>query len=95
MRRASDGGRKDTLRNIEATGEFVVNVVPEEIAQQMNACSPEFPPEVDEFEVSGLTPVASDLVKPPRVGESKVSMECRLVRVVEVSDKPLGGSRVW
>jgi len=94
LRRASDGSRKDTLRNIEATGEFVVNVVPEEIAQQMNACSPEFPPEVDEFEISGLTAVASDLVKPPRVGESKISMECRLIRIVEVSDKPLGGSLV-
>lgn len=92
--RGSDGGRKDTLRNVEETGEFVINVVSEEIAQQMNACAPEFPPDVDEFEISGLTPVASDLVKPPRVAESKISMECRLFRIVEVSDKPLGGSLV-
>ena len=94
MVRGSDGGRKDTLRNIEATGEFVVNVVSEEIAQQMNACSPEFLPEVDEFGISGLTAVASDLVRPPRVGESKVSMECRLLQIVDVSAKPLGGSLV-
>jgi flavin reductase (DIM6/NTAB) family NADH-FMN oxidoreductase RutF len=60
----------------------------------MNLCSPEFPPEIDEFAVSGLTPVASDLVRPPRVGESRVSMECRLVQVVHVSPKPLGGSIV-
>jgi flavin reductase (DIM6/NTAB) family NADH-FMN oxidoreductase RutF len=86
--------KKDTLRNIEETGEFVVNVVSEDIAEKMNACSPEFPSAVDEFEVAGLTAIASDLVKPPRVGESKISMECRLVRIVEVSDKPLGGSLV-
>ena len=86
--------KKDTLRNIEAIGEFVVNVVSEDLAAQMNACSAEFPPEVDEFDVSGLTPVPSDLVKPPRVKESMVNMECRLVQVVEVSAKPLGGSLV-
>ena len=94
MRRASDGGRKDTLNNIEATREFVVNVVSEEFAERMNLCSEEFPPEVDEFKVSGLTPVASDLVKPARVAESHVNMECRLVQVVHVSPKPLGGSIV-
>ena len=60
----------------------------------MNACAPEFPPDVDEFEVSGLTPVVSDLVRPPRVAESKISMECRMFQIVEVSGKPLGGSLV-
>jgi len=94
MIRGSDGGRKDTLRNIEAVKEFVVNIVSEEFAEQMNACSAEFPPDVDEFEVSGLTPVASDLVKPPRVKESHINMECRLVQIVDVSAKPLGGSLV-
>ena len=94
MRRASDGGRKETLNNIEATREFVVNVVSEEFAERMNLCSEEFPPEVDEFKVSGLTPVASDLVKPARVAESHMNMECRLVQVVHVSPKPLGGSIV-
>ncbi|HTP43552.1 MAG TPA: flavin reductase family protein [Candidatus Acidoferrum sp.] len=94
MIRSSDGRKKDTLNNIEATREFVVNVVSEEFAQKMNLCSEEFPPEVDEFRVSGLTPVPSDLVKPARVAESHVSMECRLVQVVHVSPKPLGGSIV-
>lgn len=94
MVRGSDSQRKDTLHNIEATREFVVNIVSEEFAAQMNATSAEFPPEVDEFAVSRLTPVASDLVKPPRVGESKASMECRLLQVVHVSPKPLGGSLV-
>ena len=94
MIRSSDGNQKDTLRNIEATGEFVVNVVSEDIAAQMNICSQEFPPEVDEFAASGLTPLASEAVKPPRVAESHIQMECRLVQVVHVSPKPLGGSIV-
>ena len=82
---------KDTLRNVEATGEFVVNIVSEEIAEQMNKTSAEVPPEVDEFALSGPAPLASDLVKPPRVAESKVQMECRLHQIVRVSDKPGGG----
>ena len=94
MVRLSDGARKDTIRNIEATGEFVVNVVSEDIAEQMNICSAEFPPEVDEFEKSVLTPVPSDLVKPPRVKESRVNMESKLLEIVEVSALPLGGSIV-
>lgn len=85
---------KDTLENIRATGEFVVNVVSEEFAAQMNMCSAEVPPEVDEFEFSGLTPVASDLVKPLRVGESKIQLECRLREIVVVSEKPGGGSMI-
>jgi flavin reductase (DIM6/NTAB) family NADH-FMN oxidoreductase RutF len=94
MIRGSDGLKKDTLRNIEATGEFVVNVVSEDFAQPMNICSTEFTPDVDEFDASGLTPVPSDLVKPPRVKESRVQMECRLFEIVHVSTKPLGGSLV-
>ena len=94
MVRGSDGRRKDTLCNIEATREFVVNIVSEDFAQAMNTCSAEFPPEVDEFCESGLTPIASDLVRPPRVAESRINMECRLVQIVHVSPKPLGGSLV-
>lgn len=97
MRGATNTGlqpTKDTLRNIIATREFVVNIVSEEFAEQMNACSAELAPEVDEFLVSGLTPVASDLVRPPRVGESHVQMECRLQQIVHVSTEPLGGSLV-
>jgi flavin reductase (DIM6/NTAB) family NADH-FMN oxidoreductase RutF len=94
MIRGAGGGHKDTLRNIEATGEFVVNIVSEDFASQMNVCSGDYPPEVDEFVVSGLTPLPSDLVRPARVAESRVNMECRLVQVVHVSAKPLGGSLV-
>lgn len=92
--RGGDGTRKDTLCNVEATGEFVVNVVSEDFATQMNVCSTEFPPEVDEFQASGLTPVPSDLVRPPRVAESRIHMECKLLQVLHVSPKPLGGSLV-
>jgi flavin reductase (DIM6/NTAB) family NADH-FMN oxidoreductase RutF len=94
MVRSSDGKKKDTLHNIEATGEFVVNVVSEDIVRQMNMCSGEYPPEVDEFALSRLTPVDSDLVKPPRVGEARISMECKLRQIVPVSDAPLGASIV-
>ncbi|HMD33069.1 MAG TPA: flavin reductase, partial [Candidatus Acidoferrales bacterium] len=66
----------------------------EEFAEKMNLCSEEFPPEVDEFVVSGLTPVPSDLVRPARVKESHINMECKLVQVVHVSSKPIGGSIV-
>ena len=89
--RSSAHPYKDTLQNVKATGEFVVNIVSEEFAAQMNLCSADVPPEVDEFELSGLTPIASDLVKPPRVAESKVQMECRLFQIVTVSDRPSGG----
>ncbi len=94
VRRASDGKRKDTLRNVQEVGEFVVNIVSEDFAAKMNMCSADFPPEVDEFEVSGLTPVPSDLVKPPRVRESRIQMECRLLQIVEINDQPLGASIV-
>jgi flavin reductase (DIM6/NTAB) family NADH-FMN oxidoreductase RutF len=94
MVRSSDGMKKDTIHNIEATSEFVINVVSEEFANQMNICSTEFPPGVDEFEKSGLTPLPSDLVRPPRVKEAHISMECRLLQIVTVSSKPLGGSIV-
>ena len=85
---------KDTLINIQATSEFVVNIVSEEMAEQMNLCSGNYPPEVDEFQVSGLTPVPSDIVRPPRVLESHVNMECRAMQVIEVSNKPWGGHLV-
>jgi flavin reductase (DIM6/NTAB) family NADH-FMN oxidoreductase RutF len=87
-------GAKDTLRNIIATREFVVNIVSEDFAGGMNATAAQVPPEVDEFELSGLTPVPSDLIKPPRVAESHIHMECRLRQIVQVSDQPGGGSLV-
>jgi flavin reductase (DIM6/NTAB) family NADH-FMN oxidoreductase RutF len=74
--------RKDSLRNVEETGEFVVNVVSEALAAAANATSAEVPPEVDEFALAGLTPLASEAVKPPRVAESPAQMECKLLQVI-------------
>jgi flavin reductase (DIM6/NTAB) family NADH-FMN oxidoreductase RutF len=85
---------KDTLLNVIATREFVVNVVTESIVEKMNLASAQVPPEIDEFELTGLTPVPSELIKPPRVAESPVQMECRLRQIIEVSDRPSGGSIV-
>jgi flavin reductase (DIM6/NTAB) family NADH-FMN oxidoreductase RutF len=76
--------RKDTLANIERTDEFVVNVVVDDIAEAMNRTAAEFPAEISEFDVAGLTPAPSDIVKPPRVAESPVNMECRLNQVVPI-----------
>jgi len=85
---------KDTIRNIRETKEFVVNVVGEDIAEAMNVCSGEYPPEVDEFSLSTLTPVMSVVVKPPRVKESQINMECSLMQIIDFSEKPQGGSLV-
>jgi len=94
MIRGGERPKKDTLVNIEATKEFIVNIVSEDIAEKMNLCAGEYPPDADEFQISGLTPMASDLVKAPRVKESRVNMECKLVEIVTVSPKFLGGSIV-
>ena len=85
------GERKDTLINVEATREFVINVVSETISDQANASAAAVPPEVDEFKLSGLTPVPSEVVKPPRVAESPAQMECRLMQVIYTGDKPASG----
>ncbi|HYL77758.1 MAG TPA: flavin reductase family protein [Bryobacteraceae bacterium] len=94
MRRPGTDPYKDTLRNISMTREFVVNIVSEEFAEKMNICSGDFPPEVDEFEAAGLTPLASDLVKPPRVAESHVHMECKLYLTIEIGEQPGSGNLV-
>ncbi|MCH8799968.1 MAG: flavin reductase family protein [Chloroflexi bacterium] len=75
---------KDTLRNIEETGEFVVNIVVDPIAEAMNATAAEYPEDVDEFEIAGLTHAPSQIVKAPRVAESPVNIECKLDQVVKI-----------
>ena len=83
--------RKDTLRNVEETGEFVINVVSEAIAAAANATAAEVPSHIDEFVLSGLTPQASEIVRPARVAESPAHMECRLIQVIYTSREPGGG----
>jgi len=93
--RKGEAPTKDTLRNVVATKEFVVNIVSEEFADKMNLTSAEVPPEIDEFDISGLTPVASELVKPPRVGESHAQMECRLRQILQIGEHPGGGTIIF
>jgi flavin reductase (DIM6/NTAB) family NADH-FMN oxidoreductase RutF len=90
MRRGTDGEKKDTLKNIESTKEFVINIVSEEFVQQMNDCATEFASDVDEFEASGLTKVDSVAVKPSRVKESKVHLECVLDQVLHFGGEEAG-----
>ncbi len=94
MLRGSDGQKKDTLVNIEETGEFVVNVVDEEIVGKMNLTASEFSSDVDEFVEAGLTPIPAKVVKPPLVLESPLSMECKLQQVLYVGEGDVGSGSV-
>jgi flavin reductase (DIM6/NTAB) family NADH-FMN oxidoreductase RutF len=85
------GQKKDTLHNVRDTREFVVNIVSDDFADAMNTTSGDYAPDVDEFVVAGLTPLPSELVRPFRVKESRVHMECRLHQIIVVSDRPQGG----
>ena len=76
--------KKDTLAHIEETGEFVVNVVVDDIAEAMNRTAAEYPTNVTEFDIAGLTAVPSHKIKPPRVAESPVNMECQLQQIVSL-----------
>jgi flavin reductase (DIM6/NTAB) family NADH-FMN oxidoreductase RutF len=80
------GSPKDTLNNIRATSDFVINAVTEAMGERMVQTSGDWPADVDEFQLTGLTPIASDLVRSPRVAESPISLECRLFREVELGD---------
>jgi flavin reductase (DIM6/NTAB) family NADH-FMN oxidoreductase RutF len=93
-RRGEAGDKKDTLRNVEETGEFVVSLVTEELAGRMNETATDYPPEVDEFAVTGLTPARSLVVGPPRVAESPVSFECRRLDVFHVGAEGAGGAAI-
>ena len=89
-----DGSPKDTLRNIEATGEFVVNTVSAADAESMNATSAMLGFEESEFERFGIAAAPSMVVRPPRVGSASVAFECRLDRIIRVSEGPAGGNIV-
>ena len=85
---------KDTRANIAETGEFVVNLVSEEVAQAMNVTAIEFEPGVNELAEAGLTTCPSVRVKPPRIAESPVSMECELLQIVDLGASGLVLGRV-
>ncbi|MDE3200847.1 MAG: flavin reductase family protein [Acidobacteriota bacterium] len=77
---------KDTARNIRRTGEFVVNVVTEDIAEKMNLCAIDFPAEVNEVEVAGFTTAPSQTVRVPRLAEAHAALECREYMTLEVGN---------
>ena len=81
-------GTKDTLANVQATREFVVNVVDDARAAQMNVTSADYPPEVDEFTEARLTIAPSVKVKAPRVADAPISMECRVTQIIPVGRLP-------
>jgi flavin reductase (DIM6/NTAB) family NADH-FMN oxidoreductase RutF len=80
----SSVGYKDTVRNVEETGEFVWNLANRPLADAVNASSAAVAPEVSEFDLAGLAPVGSRLVRPPRVGESPVSFECKATQITQL-----------
>ena len=85
-------GYKDTVRNVQETGEFVWNLVTLDLVEAMNQTCAPYPPEVSEFEMAGLTQMDSTIVTPPRVAESKVSFECKATQIIQL--ETISGSKV-
>ena len=85
---------KHTLDNIRATGEYVINICTRPLAERINKTSFEYAREVDEFEVAGFTRAPSVSVKPPRVAESPINLECRLFQIVPHGNAPGAASYV-
>jgi flavin reductase (DIM6/NTAB) family NADH-FMN oxidoreductase RutF len=92
--RGSDAGTKDTLHNIRAMREYVINIATEETAEAMNVTATELPANVDEFALAGLTAVKSAVVKPPRVAESPINFECKLTQIVDIGDGGVGSASI-
>lgn len=88
------GVPKDTLKNIQDTGEFVVNIVSREIAEKMNQSSGAYAHGVNEFEEAGLTAVPSTHIAPPRVAESLINFECKLFQIISFGEHPGAGNLV-
>jgi flavin reductase (DIM6/NTAB) family NADH-FMN oxidoreductase RutF len=89
-----EGEPKDTLANVKQIPEFVLNVVSEDVAEAMNATSEEFPSDVDELEAAGLTAVPSSRVRPVRVAEAPINIECKVVQLVPVGDPQSGSTLI-
>jgi flavin reductase (DIM6/NTAB) family NADH-FMN oxidoreductase RutF len=92
---ATGRGKKDTLRNIEAVPEFVINIASESLVKEMNLSATELPYGHSEFDWAGVTPASSEMIRVPRVAESPISFECKLQQIVTISDQPGGGAVVF
>ncbi|MPQ56433.1 flavin reductase family protein [Duganella sp. FT27W] len=88
-------GRKDTLRNIEETGEFVWNLATRPLAEAMNASCAAAPPEVDEFALAGLATAPSRIVGVPRVAASPVSFECKCSQIIRLQGASGDATNTW
>tara|TARA_B100002049_G_C16069758_1_gene372190 strand:- start:1392 stop:2012 length:621 start_codon:yes stop_codon:yes gene_type:complete len=88
-------GYKDSVANIEATGEFVWNLASKPLAEQMNASCEAVAPDVDEFELAGLTPEPSRVIDVPRVAETPVSFECRLSQLLRLTGADGSETDTW
>jgi flavin reductase (DIM6/NTAB) family NADH-FMN oxidoreductase RutF len=93
-RRVANNTTKDTLKNVEDTGEVVINVVPHSIVRQMALCSIEYDAGINEFEKAGFTPLPSEKIRPFRVAESPVHMECRVEKILPLGEKGGAGNLI-
>ncbi|MBA3726497.1 MAG: flavin reductase family protein [Armatimonadetes bacterium] len=89
-----EGTEKDTLVNVSATREFVVNIVTREMVEEMNITSVRVGPTEDEWKLACFTPIASDIVRPPRVAESPVHLECTVFKIIRHGDGPSASNYV-
>lgn len=89
-----DGSAKDTLNNVMAVPEVVINIVNHAIVEQMSLTSTAYPTEVNEFEKAALTQVQSEVVRPPRVGEAPVAFECTVEQVLPLGKEAMGGNLI-
>jgi flavin reductase (DIM6/NTAB) family NADH-FMN oxidoreductase RutF len=94
-RRVANNTTKDTLKNVEDTGEVVINVVSYNISRQMALTSIEYGPEVDEFKKAGFTPIPSERIKPFRVAESPVQMECVVEKIMPLGEGGGAGNLIF
>ncbi|HEY8387978.1 MAG TPA: flavin reductase family protein [Parasegetibacter sp.] len=85
---------KDTLNNVLATKQFVVNMVTEDLVEKMNTTSRNLPPDENEFDLAGLTPIPSVVVRPPRVKECVATLECELAHHFTIENNKFGGATI-
>ncbi len=90
-RKPAGDNKKDTLRNLEATGVFVVNIVSEHLAEAMNQSAADVPPDVDEFALAGVSVEPASMIDAPMVKEALAKMECRVRQIIPLGDRPTSG----
>ena len=93
-RRGRDNTTKHTFENVKAVPECVISIVNHPMVEQMSLASTEYPKDVCEFDKAGFTQVASEIVKPPRVGESPANFECKVQQIIELGDQGAAGNLI-